>query len=173
MMPWRAGKPGDYPVNPFLHEMDQAPNRTEHLDSSRRGSRAAKRVVSAVGGGVLFLSLVTWQLASGAGLLGGIVIAVDLETRERICKEMSPIYHVTKDDAPTLILHGDADALVPLQQSEIIVEKLKEAGVPAELIVKKGAAHGIWPSMLTTDFATIANWFDKYLQPHSTAQAAN
>ena len=81
-MPWRAGKPGDYPVNPFLHEMDQAPNRTEHLDSSRRGSRAAKRVVSAVGGGVLFLSLVTWQLASGAGLLGGIVIAVDLETRE-------------------------------------------------------------------------------------------
>jgi acetyl esterase/lipase len=98
---------------------------------------------------------------------------VDLETREKICKEMSPIYHVTKDDAPTLILHGDADALVPLQQSEIIVEKFKEAGVPVELIVKKGAGHGVWPSMLTTDFATIAQWFAKYLSPQATAQVSN
>ncbi|MEX0678486.1 MAG: alpha/beta hydrolase [Pirellulales bacterium] len=97
---------------------------------------------------------------------------VDLETREKICKEMSPIYHVSQDDPPTLILHGDADTLVPLQQSKIIVEKLKEAGVPVELIVKKGAGHGVWPSMLTADFGTIADWFDKYL-PHSMAQAAN
>jgi acetyl esterase/lipase len=98
---------------------------------------------------------------------------VNLETREKICKEMSPIYHVTADDAPTLILHGDADDLVPLQQSEIIVEKFKEAGVPVELIVKKGADHGIWPSMLTTDFGTIAQWFDTHLKPQSAAQAAN
>jgi acetyl esterase/lipase len=98
-------------------------------------------------------------------------LPVDLETREKICREMSPIYYVSKDDAPTLILHGDADALVPLQQSEIIVEKFKEAGVPVELIVKKGAGHGVWPSMLTTDFATIAQWFAKYLTPQATAQA--
>ena len=76
---------------------------------------------------------------------------------------MSPIYHVNAGDAPTLILHGDADELVPLQQSEIIVEKFKEAGVPAELIVKKGAGHGIWPSMLIQDFGTIADWFDQHL----------
>ena len=100
-------------------------------------------------------------------------LPVDLETREKICKDMSPIYHVTSDDAPTLILHGDADRLVPLQQSEIIVEKFKEAGVPAELVVKKGAGHGLWPTMLTTDFATIASWFDKHLQPQATAQAGN
>jgi acetyl esterase/lipase len=98
---------------------------------------------------------------------------VDMATREKICKEMSPIYLVTSDDAPTLILHGDADELVPLQQSEIIVEKFKEANVPVELIVKKGAAHGLWPSMLTTDFGTIADWFDKHLKPQSNAQAAN
>jgi acetyl esterase/lipase len=99
-------------------------------------------------------------------------VPVDLATREKICKEMSPIYYVTSDDAPTLILHGDADELVPLQQSEIIVEKFKEAGVPVELIVKKGAAHGLWPSMLTTDFGSIASWFDKYLKPQSADQAA-
>ncbi|WP_447601796.1 hypothetical protein [Nitrospira sp. Nam80] len=82
MMPVRAGKPGDYSVSPFLHEMNQAPNRTEQIGSWRCGSSAIKRIVSTLGGSILFLSLVTWQVASGAGLLGGIVIAVDLETRE-------------------------------------------------------------------------------------------
>lgn len=99
-------------------------------------------------------------------------VPVDLETREKICKDMSPIYHVSAGDAPTLILHGDADKLVPLQQSEIIVEKFKQVGVPAELVVKKGAKHGVWMSMFTTDFGMIADWFDKYLSPQSTDQAA-
>ncbi len=97
---------------------------------------------------------------------------VDLATREAICKEMSPIYHVNSGDAPTLILHGDSDELVPLQQSEIIVEKFKEAGVPVELIVKKGAGHGVWPSMLVQDFGTIADWFDEHLKGEP-AQAAD
>ncbi len=96
---------------------------------------------------------------------------VDLTTREQICKAMSPIYHVTKDDAPTLIIHGDADKLVPLQQSEVIMEKFKEAGVPCELVVKKGGGHG-WPTILV-DFKTIADWFDKYLAAPATAQATN
>ncbi len=96
---------------------------------------------------------------------------VDLDTREKICKEMSPCYHVTKDDAPTLIIHGDADKLVPLQQSELILQKFKEAGVPAELIVKQGGGHG-WPTIMA-DFKSIADWFDKYLKPsNTTAQAA-
>jgi dipeptidyl aminopeptidase/acylaminoacyl peptidase len=84
---------------------------------------------------------------------------------------MSPCYHVTKGDAPTLILHGDADTLVPLHQSELICEKFKEAGVPCELIVKKGAGHGVWPTMFD-DLKTICDWFDKYLKPSQTAQAA-
>jgi len=90
-------------------------------------------------------------------------VPVDLETREKIVKEVSPIYHVNEGDAPALIMHGDADDLVPLQQSEIIVEKFKEAGVPAELVVKKGAGHGVWPSMLIQDFGAFADWFDQHL----------
>lgn len=95
---------------------------------------------------------------------------VDIETREKICKECSPVYHVSKGDAPTLIIHGDADQLVPLQQSELIIEKFKEAGVPAELVVKKGGAHG-WPTMMLSDAKTIADWFDKYLTASATAGA--
>ena len=37
---------------------------------------------------------------------------------EQIARQISPVYHVTPDDPPTLIIHGDQDRLVPLQQSE-------------------------------------------------------
>lgn len=77
-------------------------------------------------------------------------------------RKISPITHVTPDDPPTLIIHGDADKLVPIQQAEVIVAKLKEVGVPAKLVVKKGAEHG-WPGA-EKDMATIADWFDQYLR---------
>jgi acetyl esterase/lipase len=79
-----------------------------------------------------------------------------------ILRRISPIAHVTADDAPTLIIHGDKDHLVPLQQSEIMVAKLKEAGVPAKLIVKKDCDHG-WITMVK-DTQTFADWFDQYLK---------
>jgi acetyl esterase/lipase len=93
---------------------------------------------------------------------------VDEETRVKIAREVSPYYHVSSDDAPTLIIHGDKDALVPLQQSEIIIEKFKEAGVPCALVVKQGAGHG-WPQW-HGDMKTVADWFDKHLGPKPAAQ---
>jgi acetyl esterase/lipase len=88
--------------------------------------------------------------------------AVDEPTRKEIAKQVSPAYHVSKDDPPTLLIHGDKDFLVPLQQSELIVEKFKAEGVPCELVVKKGDAHG-WKNW-HDDMRTIADWFDKYLK---------
>jgi len=63
--------------------------------------------------------------------------------------------------APTLIIHGDADFLVPIQQSKLVIDKMKELKVPCELVVKKGAGHG-WPDLLQ-DVNLLADWFDKYL----------
>jgi acetyl esterase/lipase len=83
--------------------------------------------------------------------------------RIEISKSISPALFVTADDAPTLIVHGDADPLVPLQQSQLILEKFKEAGVPAKLVVKPGAGHG-WLTMIA-DINAFADWFDTYLQP--------
>ena len=79
-----------------------------------------------------------------------------------ILGRISPITHVSADDAPTLIIHGDIDKLVPLQQSEIMVARLKEAGVPAKLIVKKDCGHG-WITILK-DTETLGDWFDQYLK---------
>jgi dipeptidyl aminopeptidase/acylaminoacyl peptidase len=79
-----------------------------------------------------------------------------------IGRAISPITHVTPDDPPTLIIHGDKDTLVPLQQAEIMIAKLKEAGVTAELIVRKDAAHG-WKN-LPKDLTLFADWFDLHLK---------
>lgn len=88
-------------------------------------------------------------------------LITDEKRIEEIGRQISPVTHVTSDDPPTLIIHGDKDLLVPIQQAEIFVEKLKGVGVPAELSVKAGAAHG-WPD-IGNDMSKIADWFDKYL----------
>jgi acetyl esterase/lipase len=78
-----------------------------------------------------------------------------------IGRQISPAHHVSADDPPVWIMHGDADPLVPLQQSELFVTKLKEAGVTAELVVKPGGAHP-WPG-IDKDFPLLADWFDRHL----------
>ena len=74
---------------------------------------------------------------NAARLIGGIV-----RDHPDLAKQMSPLYHVSKGDPPFLIIHGDQDKQVPLEQSERLHAKLKEAGVPSTLHVIKGAAHG-------------------------------
>ena len=76
-------------------------------------------------------------------------------------RKISPIYHVTADTPPTLIIHGDADKLVPIEQSKDFMVELEKHGVPHRLVVKKGLGHG-W-SGFEKDIPTIADWFDKYL----------
>ena len=83
-------------------------------------------------------------------------------------RQVSPITHASADDPPTLILHGDQDKLVPIQQAEVMVEALKKAGVEAELVVKPGAVHG-WGGM-DKDVSRIADWFDAHLKPSAAGK---
>ncbi len=91
-----------------------------------------------------------------------IVIPYEGKRRE-IGKAISPVYHVTKDSAPVLVVHGDADKLVPIQQAELMIEAYKKAEVPCELVVKKDAAHG-WKDM-DKDIQAFADFLDKQLLP--------
>jgi len=79
----------------------------------------------------------------------------------------SPISHLTKDDPPTLILHGTIDSLVPIWQSDALAEKLKEVGVPYVYEKFEG-----WPH--TMDIALDVNrrcqWFiSRFLAEHLQA----
>tara|TARA_A100001037_G_scaffold301671_1_gene331691 strand:- start:716 stop:1660 length:945 start_codon:yes stop_codon:yes gene_type:complete len=73
-------------------------------------------------------------------------------------RNVSPRYHVTPDDAPALMLHGDMDKLVPLQQSRLMVEEFRKAQVKHKLVVKAGGDHG-WQAT-DEEVALIADWFD-------------
>jgi acetyl esterase/lipase len=84
------------------------------------------------------------------------------EERQKYGKEISPIYFVGSNLPPTLIIHGDADKLVPIQQAESFVKKAQEAGAQAKLVAKPGKAHG-WPEM-DKDAPVLADWFDEHLR---------
>lgn len=56
--------------------------------------------------------------------------------------DVSPVLHVTADDAPVLMIHGDLDELVPVSHSRNILPKFEEVQVGSELIVVEGAKHG-------------------------------
>ena len=84
------------------------------------------------------------------------------DSRKALGREISPIYFVTPKLPPTLIIHGDADKLVPYQQAESFVKKATEAGVTAKLINRPGKAHG-WPEM-GKDVELLADWFDEHLR---------
>jgi acetyl esterase/lipase len=78
-----------------------------------------------------------------------------------ILAQISPICHVSSNDAPVLLFHGDADALVPVRQSEILATKLQTAKVPVFFSVKKGGGHG-WP-LSEAEVKLIFDWFAKHL----------
>lgn len=75
--------------------------------------------------------------SNGAKLLGGTV-----RDRPELAKQASAIYHVSNNDPPFLIMHGDQDPGVPLEQSQRFHQKLKEAGGSSKLHIVKGAGHG-------------------------------
>lgn len=107
------------------------------------------------------------ECAVGVGTLARLKAAFGPEAntpegRERLGKEISPIYHVTEKLPPTLIIHGDKDEIVPLQQAEIFVKRATEAGVKAKLVVKQGLGHG-WPDR-QPDYQMFADWFDEHLR---------
>lgn len=76
---------------------------------------------------------------------------------------VSPLKFVTKDDAPTLLFHGDKDELVPLWHSEKIDEAFKAAGVDSKLVVIEGAAHGFDAASTARVVREMVEWFDSKL----------
>jgi len=83
----------------------------------------------------------------------------------------SPVTQVHGDSPPTLLIHGDADALIPFQQSVAMEATLRKAGVPAKLVNVPGGVHGAdfgaggkahpeWPNY----YGETVAWFDQYLR---------
>jgi acetyl esterase/lipase len=84
--------------------------------------------------------------------------------------QASPQTHVSARTPPTLLMHGDADDLVPYSQSTGYEAALRAAGVPTRLLTLPGGKHAAdfgypqprpgWPNY----FGEAAAWFDLYLK---------
>lgn len=75
-------------------------------------------------------------------------LGVRYSQNPKLYAEASPITHVSRDAAPFLLAHGTADQTVPYHQSVTMLNKLKQAGVRAELFTAKDAGHGLFQSVL-------------------------
>ena len=89
---------------------------------------------------------------------GGIEGRTDDEIEEQ-ARAISPALNVNGKTPPFIIWHGDADPLVPLQQSEFFVEQLKAAGTDVELHIKAGGGHP-WIT-IPEEVQHISEWFDR------------
>jgi acetyl esterase/lipase len=81
---------------------------------------------------------------------------------QRRLRQLSSVTHVTADDPPTILIHGDRDTAAPIQQSRRLFERLQAMKVPTDLVVREGMGHA-WPGW-ESDSALVATWFDKFLR---------
>jgi acetyl esterase/lipase len=86
-----------------------------------------------------------------------------LDFDKKLADAISPILFVTNDDPPTLLIHGDKDTLVKLDNSQRILEEFKKHNVPCDLAVIPGAGHGFVGEQGRQASKALIAWFDKYL----------
>jgi acetyl esterase/lipase len=83
--------------------------------------------------------------------------------------QASPVTHVTADDPPFLLIHGEQDTVVPVEQSQLMYDRLLQMNVPVQLIIVRNAGHSpIQPDGPATPaleeiYQTITDFLERYL----------
>jgi len=81
-----------------------------------------------------------------------------------IYRKFSPITHVKNVKAPTLIIHGEVDRDVPVEQAYLFYRALKDLGVETDLVIYPREPHGFGEKshILDANRRTV-NWFVEHL----------
>lgn len=90
-----------------------------------------------------------------------------LSAEYKIYRDASPVSHISADDPPFLLMHGDKDESVPYAQSVDFEKALKAAGLTVKLVLVPGAGHGpSFPGAVNPPDYTgeMVAWFDRYLK---------
>ena len=80
----------------------------------------------------------------------------------------SPIIHVSADDPPTLLIHGDEDGLVNVSNSHEMFTALQKHGVVSEKIIIPGADHGFRGDDAVLATTAMVDWFVEHLEARAT-----
>lgn len=86
-----------------------------------------------------------------------------------VCREASPITHIGPGMAPFLIFHGEKDSAVPLAQTELLEQRLRQNGVPVQRIIVRNGTHGLAPNDGAGSSPTMAEIFEikvRFLRRH-------
>ena len=94
----------------------------------------------------------------------------------RTYRDASPATHASRDDAPFLLIHGDADASVAFEQARLMQQAMSGAGVDTRLVRVPGGGHGVSDVLLREgslpteggrfEVAEVVGWFDTHLRKH-------
>jgi acetyl esterase/lipase len=77
--------------------------------------------------------------------------------------DVSPILFVSDKAAPSLMIHGDKDELVPIEHSQKLHAALQERKAVSELLTIEGAAHGYSAEHNKRVIPAMVGWFEKHL----------
>ncbi len=86
-----------------------------------------------------------------------------LDISKEQAKKISPLFFVTPDDAPCLIISGGKDTLVLPEQGRWMHEKMDEIGVENRFVLYENSGHGLENDMLRA-VAEAVKWFDTHLK---------
>ena len=86
------------------------------------------------------------------------------ENRE-LWERLSPFNEVQNVETPTLIMGGESDWNVPIQNSEQLYQALRRRGVPTQLVVYPGQPHGLRPASYQLDrYNRYLEWYGRWVK---------
>jgi acetyl esterase/lipase len=85
---------------------------------------------------------VKYDPKAGPGVLLTNFLGGSLDEKKELVKIANPLTYIKATSPAFLIVHGDADPIVPVGQSRILYEALKKAGVKADYLEIKKGGHG-------------------------------
>ncbi|MDX1490174.1 MAG: alpha/beta hydrolase [Pseudohongiellaceae bacterium] len=86
-----------------------------------------------------------------------------LDFPNELAAGISPLLLVDQQEPPVLLIHGDADTLVPISHSQRIYAELQTKGVESEFITIEGGGHGFRAEDAVRAGANRIQWFNKHL----------
>ena len=86
------------------------------------------------------------------------------DANEADAKLASPVFHVDANDPPLLLLHGDQDPQMPINQSHELQGVYERTGLESKFIVVHGAAHGGDAFYSDANIASVAEFLDRHLR---------
>ena len=104
-----------------------------------------------------------WTYAWGVFLGGSLTDSTILEQ----AKDATPLSFIDASDPPFLIMHGETDGMVPIEQSELLADALKAASVDVTFIRLPSAGHGYWSDndpVLPEFLTPTLQFFDQHLK---------